>query len=130
MIHILLLSHGGMAEGMMQSVRMIMGEQPYLDYVTFDETMGLEALDESIGAKLHADLTTNQYLIFCDIIGGTPFNVVSRYSYKNESIAVIYGMNLPLLVEALIRRNGEKSLDELCEYLHRQGKDTIGLSEF
>ena len=40
MIHILITSHGGMAEGMMQSVKMLVGEQEHLDYVTFGEEMG------------------------------------------------------------------------------------------
>ena len=46
MIHILITSHGGMAEGMMQSVRMLVGEQKNLDYVTFGEEIGDDQLDE------------------------------------------------------------------------------------
>ncbi|MFV0242836.1 MAG: PTS sugar transporter subunit IIA [Lacrimispora sphenoides] len=129
MIKILMTSHGGMAQGMMQSVKMLMGEQDNLDFVTFGEEMGADELDELIGDKITDTSLDNQYLILCDIKGGTPFNVVSRYSFKNDNVAVIYGMNLPILVEAIVRsQSSEVSLQELTSYLEQQSGLTIGLS--
>ncbi len=114
----------------MQSVKMLMGEQDNLDFVTFDEEMGADELDELIGEKITDTSLDNQYLILCDIKGGTPFNVVSRYSFKNDNVAVIYGMNLPILVEAIIRsQSSEVSLQELTSYLEQQSGSTIGLSK-
>ena len=78
MIHILITSHGGMAQGMVQSVKMLVGEQENLDYVTFDEEMGQDELDELYADKIKDVSEDNQYLILCDIKGGSPFNVVSR----------------------------------------------------
>jgi len=129
MIKIVMTSHGGMAQGMMQSVKMLMGEQDNLDFVTFGEEMGADELDELIGEKITDTSLDNQYLILCDIKGGTPFNVVSRYSFKNDNVAVIYGMNLPVLVEAIVRsQSSEVSLKELTSYLEQQSGSTIGLS--
>jgi len=129
MIKIVMTSHGGMAQGMMQSVKMLMGAQDNLDFVTFGEEMGADELDELIGEKITDTSLDNQYLILCDIKGGTPFNVVSRYSFKNDNVAVIYGMNLPVLVEAIVRRQGsEVSLKEVTSYLEQQSGSTIGLS--
>lgn len=130
MIHILITSHGGMAQGMMESVKMLMGVQENLDYVTFGEDMGSDELDELYADKIKDVSDQNQYLILCDIKGGTPFNVVSRYSFKNDNVAVIYGMNLPLLVEAIVQcGNEELTLQELAGYLQQQSAGTIGLSE-
>ena len=130
MIHILITSHGGMAEGMMQSVKMLVGEQEHLDYVTFGEEMGSDELDELYGEKITGFSPDNQYLVLCDIKGGTPFNVVSRYSFKNEDVAVIYGMNLPILIEAIVQcGNPDIKLKDLAEYLQQQSGSTIGLSE-
>lgn len=129
MIKIVMTSHGGMAQGMMQSVKMLMGAQDNLDFVTFGEEMGADELDELIGEKITDTSLDNQYLILCDIKGGTPFNVVSRYSFKNDNVAVIYGMNLPVLVEAIVRsQSSEVSLKELTSYLEQQSGSTIGLS--
>ena len=130
MIHILITSHGGMAEGMMQSVKMLVGEQEHLDYVTFGEEMGSDELDELYGEKITGVSPDNQYLVLCDIKGGTPFNVVSRYSFKNEDVAGIYGMNLPILIEAIVQcGNPDIKLKDLAEYLQQQSVTTIGLSE-
>ena len=130
MIHILITSHGGMAEGMMQWVKMLVGEQEHLDYVTFGEEMGSDELDELYGEKITSVSPDNQYLVLCDIKGGTPFNVVSRYSFKNEDVAVIYGMNLPILIEAIVQcGNPDIKLKDLAEYLQQQSGSTIGLSE-
>ena len=130
MIHILITSHGGMAEGMMQSVKMLVGEQEHLDYVTFGEEMDSDELDELYGEKITGVSPDNQYLVLCDIKGGTPFNVVSRYSFKNEDVAVIYGMNLPILIEAIVQcGNPDIKLKDLAEYLQQQSGSTIGLSE-
>ena len=130
MIHILITSHGGMAQGMVQSVKMLVGEQENLDYVTFDEEMGQDELDELYADKIKDVSEDNQYLILCDIKGGSPFNVVSRYSFKNDDVAVIYGMNLPILIEAIVQCGNEGlKLKELAGYLQQQACSTIGLSE-
>ena len=130
MIHILITSHGGMAQGMVQSVKMLVGEQENLDYVTFDEEMGQDELDELYADKIKYVSEDNQYLILCDIKGGSPFNVVSRYSFKNDDVAVIYGMNLPILIEAIVQCGNEGlKLKELAGYLQQQAGSTIGLSE-
>lgn len=130
MIHILITSHGSMARGMMESVRMLAGEQKNLDYVTFGAEMGPDELEEIFREKLIGVSSDNQYLILCDIKGGTPFNVASKYSYQNENVAVIYGMNLPVLIEAALQcTNPEIRLAKLTADLQQQAGETIGLSE-
>ena len=111
-------------------MKMLVGEQEHLDYVTFGEEMGSDELDELYGEKITGVSPDNQYLVLCDIKGGTPFNVVSRYSFKNEDVAVIYGMNLPILIEAIVQcGNPDIKLKDLAEYLQQQSGSTIGLSE-
>ena len=130
MIHILVTSHGGMAEGMMQSVKMLVGKQENLDYVTFEPEMGADELNECYEKKIVDVSSENQYLILCDIKGGTPFNVASRYSFRNENVAVIYGMNLPILIEAVVQSSDpEIKLQELAALLQEQSGESIGLSE-
>lgn len=129
MVEVLITSHGTMAEGMAQSVRMLMGEQDHLYIVTFEEEMGIEELEEDFRSVLVDVSGEHQYLVFCDILGGTPFNVVSRLSYKNENISVIYGMNLPLVVEALMASADDNvRLADVVEDLMSKASSSIGLS--
>ncbi|MBM6953601.1 PTS sugar transporter subunit IIA [Enorma phocaeensis] len=130
MIKILLTSHGTMAEGMVQSVKMLIGEQEHLEVVTFAEEMGAEELEELYAQKLSDTSDDNQWLVFCDLKGGTPFNVVSKFSFKNENVAVIYGMNLPVVIEALVlSAPQELSLNELVDDIVGKTAESIGLSE-
>ena len=130
MIHIIVTSHGGLAEGLMESSNMLIGEQENVECITFAPDMGAEELDEIYAEKITEVSNENQYLILCDIKGGTPFNVVSRYSFKNDNVTVIYGVNLPTLVTALLEAQNEGvTLAGLAESLQQQFNETIGVSD-
>lgn len=128
MIHILVTTHGKLAEGLLHSANMLIGEQEGVEFVSFYEEMGMEDLQEIYQQKLKHTSAQEPCLIFCDIMGGTPFNIVSRFSFQNENIAVIYGVNLPILVEALLGREG-KDFKEYIEELRESCKESIGVSE-
>lgn len=128
MIHILITSHGAMAQGMLQSAGMLIGECDNTDFVSFTEEMGQEELQEAYEKKITNVSENKQYLVLCDIKGGTPFNVVSRFSYQNKNIAVIYGINLPILVAAVTAREGV-DLEGLLDILKEEYADSIGRSE-
>lgn len=130
MIHIIVTSHGGLAEGLMESSNMLIGEQENVECITFAPDMGAEELNEIYAEKITEVSNENQYLILCDIKGGTPFNVVSRYSFKNDNVTVIYGVNLPMLVTALLEAQNEgATLAGLTESLQQQFNETIGVSD-
>ncbi len=130
MIHIIVTSHGGLAEGLMESSNMLIGEQENVECITFAPDMGAEELNEIYAEKITEVSNENQYLILCDIKGGTPFNVVSRYSFKNDNVTVIYGVNLPTLVTALLEAQNEgATLAGLTESLKQQFNETIGVSD-
>lgn len=128
MVRVLVMTHGDMAEGLIHSMRMLIGDMGDVDYLSLEPDMGSEELEEKLGEKLSIAPEGTQHLILCDIIGGTPFNVASRYSFKNDNIAVYYGVNLPLLIEAVMKAMDD-SLSEVVKYLGTIDKITIGLSE-
>lgn len=129
MVRIVVTSHATMAEGLVRSVEMLAGKQPHVVPVCFEEESGIEALEEHF-EELFANVSKQeQYLVFCDILGGTPFNVASRFSYHNDNIAVIYGMNLPLVIEAALMTVDEAvDLQDVLEELLPKLSESIGLS--
>lgn len=126
-VNLLVVTHGDFAKGIAHSVKMIMGESK-VQYISLEEDMGKEELTEVMGKTLQDSGPENQYLIFCDMMGGTPFNTASEFSFKNPNIAVFYGLNLPLLVEGIANAD-QKNLDELSSYLESVKSDSIGLSQ-
>jgi mannose/fructose/sorbose-specific phosphotransferase system IIA component len=127
MIHLLVVTHGMMAEGIVQTSRMFTGEQENVEYICFKEDMGQEELTELIDEKMKRVPSGEQLLIFCDILGGTPFNISSKFSFNNENIAVFYGVNLPILVTAILSREGQ-NLQDLTSSLVAASHESLGLS--
>lgn len=105
MIHVLVVSHGQLAAGMVQSAQMIVGEQEGLDHLTFAQGAGAHELAEELNiwlSKHHGPV-----LICCDMLGGTPFNVAATAAHGNDRLQVWYGINLPVLLEALMKRKDD-----------------------
>ena len=43
----------------------------------------------------------DDYIVFADLLGGTPCNVVSRLILEGKDIDLYAGMNLPMVIEFL-----------------------------
>lgn len=127
MVKILLATHGQLAAGLVNSAKMLIGDFENVEYISFHEEMGIDQLNDVFEEKVFDISEENQYLILCDIIGGSPFNVASKFSFENQNVAVFYGINLPLLIEAIMHSK-DKNLKDVVEELVKINKDTIGLS--
>ena len=115
MIKLILLSHGNLAEAMLESAQMIVGHQE-------NDAMALglqpgespEELQNAFEAALKT-FVSNEILVLSDLISGTPFNVagslMQKYSFRH-----ICGFNLAMLLEALMLRDS-LSADALCEHI-------------
>ena len=123
---ILLLSHGDMAEGMLQSSSIFFGENlPQVQALGYQMTDDSEAFEERIG-KAIAELDSGDgVLVLTDLFAGTPAHKTTRY-LKPGQVDVICGVNLPLFLELLgLREAGGLDLNTLMQ----TGKDGIRLWE-
>ncbi|MFD1780139.1 PTS sugar transporter subunit IIA [Fredinandcohnia salidurans] len=127
MINILVVTHGKMAEGIVHSAKMFTGEAESVEFLSLTEDMGQDELSDLINEKLKGVSSNEQFLILCDIMGGTPFKVSSKFSFNNDNVAVFYGVNLPILVHAILSRDGQ-SLNSLTTELVELSKESLGLS--
>ncbi len=108
MVGILLVSHGMMAEGMMDSISMFFGNNiPQLDYMRLYMDSNADEFGIEMGKKV-ADLDTGDgVVIFADLFGGTPCNQALRL--VSDKVHLIAGMNLPMVMEFL----GTREFSEL-----------------
>ena len=56
MIHVFVTSHGGMAEGTLESVEMLIGKQENLTAITFGKEMGVDELEECFQKEIEEHL--------------------------------------------------------------------------
>ena len=93
---LVLVSHGRFCEELKASTEMIMGPQDNIHTVALLPEEG----PEEFTAKFEACVADFEgYIVFADLLGGTPCNVVSRLIMEGKEIELYAGMNLPMVIE-------------------------------
>ena len=117
MVKIMIVTHGRLAEGFLDAIKLLAGEDALKDI----ETVILEPLDspESLYEKIKSKIHNEDMLIFVDLFGGTPSRAAAMLAAEKLNIRIIAGVNLPMLIEAVL--NKDKPLEELTERVIRAG---------
>lgn len=99
MKQVLLIAHGQLAYEMKNSAEMIFGELTNVYPIAFLKEEGLDTIKEKITTEMCVE--ANEYLILTDLFGGTSYNAscAIAMTYPNQTIEVISGMSLPLMLE-------------------------------
>ena len=100
MITVILVSHGGMAAGMVESTTMLIGDQPCLGSITFEPEDGPDDLTAKVENRLKEALKQGEVIIMTDIPNGNPFNCVSRLM-EHYKFYHLTGMNLPMVIDVV-----------------------------
>lgn len=118
-MELLLVSHRGIATGMKSAINMVMGA--LADQITtmeLTEEEGIEQFAARLEEYICSWLTEGKKgLIFADLRGGTPYNraelILSSHGLKDRA-KVLSGMNLPMVVDAVLRDMDVCNLDEVA----------------
>ncbi len=101
---ILLLSHGDMAKGMLQSSSIFFGENlPQVEALDFQITDDSDEFEKKIVEAIKRVDDGDGVIVLCDLFAGTPAHKTTKY-VKQGKVDVICGMNLPLFMELLSSR--------------------------
>ena len=126
MVGILLATHGDFAEGIKMSGSMLFGDQPNVKAVTLQPSDGPDALRAKMEEAIATFDDPDQVLILVDLWGGTPFNQSNNLIAGHEDHwAIVAGLNLPMLVDALASRDFVESAQELAKQIIGSGKEGI-----
>ncbi len=124
MIGILVVGHGEFAKGLISSVDIIVGQQNYLEGAEFKLGDSTEDLEGNIQRKIKNMKECDGILFLTDVVGGTPFRTCVLLSQEIKNSKVLSGITLPLLLEAIMKRDTE-NIDELKENLIEIGRQGI-----
>ena len=127
MVGIVLASHGGFADGIAQSAQMLFGEQDNFAHVILKPDEGPDDIRSKMETAITSFENQDEVLLIVDLWGGTPFNQANALLEKHPNWAVVTGMNLPMVVEALTQRmtNTEASAHQIATAIVEPGKDGI-----
>ena len=125
MVGCILTGHGVFAEGVGGALEMVGGPQANFEKVTFLEDEAAE-----YPAKLHDAIARmaekcGEVVVFCDLLGGTPFNQAMIGAAKTPGVEVVTGTNLPMLLECLMTRDDSTTAKELADNAVEVGRTGI-----
>ena len=93
--NLILVSHGLFCEELKKSTEMIMGPQENIFTVALLPEEGPEDFQKKFEDTV-ADL--EDFVVFADLLGGTPANVVSRKLIDGGKFDLYAGMNMPMVI--------------------------------
>jgi len=121
MVTLILISHGGLAQSMLDTVELLMGHQE--DCYALGLDPGEPAC--ALATRCRPLLRRSGAVVLTDLLLGSPTNVV--FPLLAEGSQLVTGMNLGMVVEALWARKASDDPREIAISLVRQGRAQITL---
>ena len=121
MVGIIVISHGPFSKALIESAQMVYGKQEKVKAIALEAGVSMDSLRNKIN-NIIKEFKVNEVLIMVDLLGGTPYNA-SSIEMGNSNINVITGLNMPMLLEALLFRN--ETLEKISSIATMAGKSGI-----
>lgn len=118
---ILIVSHGELANGLLDAAKLIVGEIPKITALGLMPGEDPEGFRERLYAEIEAE-PEQGVLVLADILCGTPFNSMIG-KLREPGIEMVIGVNLPMLLETIMHR--EDDLPALADYARQMGVQGI-----
>ncbi|MEI7543131.1 MAG: PTS sugar transporter subunit IIA [bacterium] len=124
MTGIVIISHSTLAEALKTTVSLIVGDKENVYTLCLMKNDKMEDFAEKLKVCVEAADSGDGVLILADMFGGTPCNTSLALFGNNEKVRIITGVNLPLVIEAIMHSN--KNAEELSKILmERRDKSII-----
>lgn len=122
---VLIVTHGGLGKGILNTAQMFIGNANNLEYISLNEGEDLDKFKQNVQNLVYEYTARGEVLCMVDIESGTPARVISEIAIHNSKVHIISGVNLPLLIEALILRDQSISSEEIIKQIIKSGKEGI-----
>jgi len=127
MVGILVISHGRLAEALITSVQSLIGTLQNVKGISVWPKESKEEIRNRIQKGMAEVNDGSGVVILTDILGGTPTNLTLSI-LRDESIELVTGVNLPMLLTLSSYRNG-RSLREIGKLAKESGRKSIILAK-
>lgn len=122
MVGILVATHGGFAEGILNAVELLAGKPEKVKTVGLYHGDGIDEFCNKVDDAIESLDDGDGVLAFVDILGGSPSNAVMKCFSHRENLKAITGVNMAMLIQAVMMREGTE-LEELCSICMDAGRD-------
>ena len=126
MIGGIIVSHGRLAEELLNALTIILGEAPNIEAISIGWYDDVEESKKKINQSLKRVDQKNGVVIFTDMFGGTPSNLSFSFLKENQ-VEIITGINLPMLIK-FVSLQRSNNLKDISKKVVDQGKKNIHLA--
>lgn len=127
MVGLLVTGHGHFATGLGSALQLIAGTPQNVAYVDFEADHSTETLAANLNNAFDQLKDCDGVLVLSDLPGGSPFKtaVECQVARPEQTIEVVAGTNLPMLVEGFVMMGAFTSPLDMAEALMNSGKTSI-----
>jgi len=126
MIGGVIVSHGNLAEELLNALTIIIGEAVNIEAISIGWYDDVEESKKKINQSLKSVSQKNGVVIFTDMFGGTASNLSFSF-LKDNQVEIITGVNLPMLIK-FVSLQRSNNLKEVAKKVVEQGKKNIHLA--
>ena len=126
MVHTIIVTHGGLAAELVRSAQTVFGQVENCHPVSNADKAPL-TLTAELDEILAAGGSQDRYIVFVDFFGGSCCHAGLTIDH-DERVRIISGVNLPMLLAFLYKRD-EVDFEKLPDELTARGHDSIRLVE-
>lgn len=121
---VMVMGHGGYAEGTRQNLEMIVGKADHFYFVDLSKEDDLGSFEKKVKDLLET-LEDEEVLFVCDLLGATPFRVAATICAQNpRNYYVVTGINTMAFLE--LAMESDLPLDELADRAIETTKAGLG----
>lgn len=119
---LLIATHGRFADGIKNTMEIIIGEVEQADVLCAYTTQDFD-MDQAAKDYISALGDEDELIIAADVAGGSVANTFAKYC--SEKVIVLAGCNFPMLVTLALQLDSDTPVEELVKEAMEAGKDGI-----
>jgi len=123
MVSFLLVTHGDIGKSLSESAFQVFNKkQKKIDYVSVNPADDIKEIKKIINQQIKLIDKKDGLIIFTDIIGATPSNILKDFANK-LNLKIISGVNLAMLIKAISSK--ENDLDKIASECQESAIENI-----
>lgn len=125
MKRIIVMGHGGYAEGVRQNLEMIIGQPEHMYFVDLTKEDDRASLEKKVKHLLEG-FPDNEVLFACDLLGASPFQVAAMQCVEHPGkYYAVAGLNTMSFLEISMKLDSDLSIEELADLAVETTKSAV-----
>lgn len=121
--HLIIASHGSLAEGMLSAIKMIAGEQEYVSAYGLDKYQTPNNIYNAVKQEIDKN-PKDHFIICCDIPCGSVHNALVVLC-ENDNVQLVSGINLGLILSLVLANPEDLTRETMLNMIEEARKNLM-----